>query len=76
MSNPQEPAETPASWTRRGWLSAAGAGLMGTAFSAEAAPALPELPSFQPSKPAPLALTTVFPVTVPRARLLPTCTAP
>ena len=61
MSNPQEPAETPASWTRRGWLSAASAGLMGTAFSADAAPALPDRPSSQQSKPAPLALTEFEP---------------
>jgi predicted TIM-barrel fold metal-dependent hydrolase len=61
MSKPQEPVETPVSWTRRGWLSAASAGLMGTAFSADAAPALPDLPSSGQSKPAPLALTEFEP---------------
>jgi predicted TIM-barrel fold metal-dependent hydrolase len=56
MSNPQEPAETPESWTRRGWLSAAGAGLMGTAFGADAAP-----PLSQQAKTAPLPLTEFEP---------------
>src|SRR5262245_57689473 len=62
MSNPQVPAEPKASFTRRGWLSAAGAGLMGSALSADAAaPALPDIPSAQQSKPAPLPLTEFEP---------------
>ena len=61
MSKPQVP-EPPASLTRRGWLSAAGAGLMGTALSGDAAPALPDLPwSQQPTKTAPLPLTEFEP---------------
>jgi predicted TIM-barrel fold metal-dependent hydrolase len=64
MSKPQKPAEPPPSFTRRGWLSAAGAGLMGTALRADAtAPALPDLPSSvqQPAKAPPLALTEFEP---------------
>lgn len=44
MSDKQAPAEGGAAWTRRGWLSAAGTGLVGTALSgggAEAAAAKP-----------------------------------
>jgi len=56
------PAEPNASLTRRGWLSAAGAGLMGTALHADTAPALPDLPQSQPQpKPAPLPLTEFEP---------------
>ena len=56
------PAEPNASLTRRGWLSAAGAGLMGTALHADTAPALPDLPQSQPQpKPAPLPLTAFEP---------------
>ena len=61
MSKPQIPAEPPASFTRRGLLSAAGAGLLGTAFSADVGPALPDIPSTQPSKPTPLPLTEFEP---------------
>jgi predicted TIM-barrel fold metal-dependent hydrolase len=62
MSKPQVPAEPPGSFTRRGWLSAAGAGLMGTALSTDAAPALPDLPRSQPQpKTAPLPLVEFEP---------------
>jgi len=62
MSKPRMPAQPPASLTRRGWLSVTGAGLMGTALNADAAPALPDLPQSQPQpKPAPLPLTEFEP---------------
>jgi hypothetical protein len=64
MMKPQMPAEPPASFTRRGWLSAAGAGLMGTALGADAtAPALPDFPSSiqPPAKTPPLPLVEFEP---------------
>ena len=68
MSKPPVPAEPPASLTRRGWLSAAGAGLMGTVFTAAPEASSHRLggagsldPAEQPSQNTPLPLTEFEP---------------